>query len=165
MHELEAVFILGLRTIIDMATPRKVSKVDQTANDNEISGFLQNVSPIKTSKKNSLYFDGTIQTGQDKYKHFVCFDTTKQNAFRMAAESEKNPIKLQNINLVPSQREANSSDVIVKKVSTLEVRKSLRFSFKARKSTDSTAVATIKKCQEMPAFNKVRNYENVNLIM
>lgn len=131
-----------------MATGNKLVKRET---DNEIEGFLQNVSPIKTSKKNNLYFDGTIQTGRTEYKHFVCFDTNKQSAF---AAADKSPVKLKDISLTPSQREANSSDVIVKKHSTMEIKKNVDFPYKIRETPTST-MTTVANCLEMPAYNKV----------
>ena len=115
-----------------MATNRKQPRIEPT--ENEISGYLQEVSPIKTSRKNNLYFDGTIQIGRAEYQHFVCFDAAKQSSFSTTAMS---PVKLTDIQLVPSQRQAYVTDVLTKSQSTMEVKKSLAFPYKKQNKLDS----------------------------
>ncbi|KAJ8309645.1 hypothetical protein KUTeg_012802 [Tegillarca granosa] len=121
-----------------MATGNKLVKRET---DNEIEGFLQNVSPIKTSKK--IISISTVPFRQDGQN---------VNTFAFAA-ADKSPVKLKDISLTPSQREANSSDVIVKKHSTMEIKKNVDFPYKIRETPTST-MTTVANCLEMPAYNK-----------
>ena len=134
-----------------MATNRKQPKMEPK--ENEICGYLHEVSPIKTSVKNNLYFDGTIQTGRGEYQHFVCFDAAKQSSFSTTVTA-MSPVKIKDIQLVPSQRQANVTDVMVKRQSTMEIKKALTFPYKKPKNLESQV--TIQECLEMPAYNNVR---------
>ncbi|VDI00789.1 Hypothetical predicted protein [Mytilus galloprovincialis] len=72
----------------------------EALNDDEISGYLVEVSPIKTSQQNNKYFDGTINSNRKTFQHFVCFDVSKHSQFRSAG-TQKSPVKLQRISQVP----------------------------------------------------------------
>ena len=65
-----------------MASPAKIAK-----NEGEtVVGHLHSVSPVKTSKKNSRYFEATLQTGRQEFNRVLCFATEKRNAFVQAAQ-------------------------------------------------------------------------------
>ncbi|CAC5386821.1 unnamed protein product [Mytilus coruscus] len=90
----------------------------ETLNDDEISGYLVEVSPIKTSQQNNKYFDGTINSNRKTFQHFVCFDVSKHCQFRSAG-TQKSPVKLQRISQVPSKRDASQNDVLVNVVAAV----------------------------------------------
>ena len=65
-----------------MTSPAKIAK-----NEGEtVVGHLHSVSPVKTSKKNSRYFEATLQTGRQEFNRVLCFSTEKRNAFVQAAQ-------------------------------------------------------------------------------
>ncbi|CAG2220267.1 unnamed protein product [Mytilus edulis] len=70
----------------------------EALNDDEISGYLVEVSPIKTSQQNNKYFDGTINSNRKTFQHF---DVSKHSQFRSAG-TQKSPVKLQRISQVPN---------------------------------------------------------------
>ncbi|CAL8247048.1 unnamed protein product [Lota lota] len=55
-----------------MASPAKTQKLD-----NEISGYIHDVSPIKCSAKNTKYFTCLIQNDRDEYHKGVVFNPNK----------------------------------------------------------------------------------------
>ncbi|CAC5391309.1 unnamed protein product [Mytilus coruscus] len=125
----------------------------ETLNDDEISGYLVEVSPIKTSQQNNKYFDGTINSNRKTFQHFVCFDVSKHCQFRSAG-TQKSPVKLQRISQVPSKRDASQNDVLVKRTSSLNVLRSLDFSCKEQPK-ETSEQCTLEKIQNLPEKSKV----------
>ncbi len=77
-------------------TRAKMDQKPQTQQeDDSISGYLHNVSPIKTSRKNNRYFNATLQVSRDEYHNTVVFATEKHDTLNTAA-TNKTPIKMKN---------------------------------------------------------------------
>ncbi|CAC5411688.1 unnamed protein product [Mytilus coruscus] len=125
----------------------------ETLNNDEISGYLVEVSPIKTSQQNNKHFDGTINSNRKTCQHFVYFDVSKHCQFR-SASTQKSPVKLQRISEVPSKRDASQNDVLVKRTSSLNVLRSLDFSCKEQPK-ETSEQCTLEKIQNLPEKSKV----------
>ncbi|CAG2186462.1 unnamed protein product [Mytilus edulis] len=122
----------------------------EALNDDEISGYLVEVSPIKTSQQNNKYFDGTINSNRKTFQHF---DVSKHSQFRSAG-TQKSPVKLQRISQVPSKRDASQNDVLIKRTSSLNVLRSLDFSCKDQPK-ETSQQCTLEKIQNLPEKSKV----------
>ena len=64
--------------------------------------YLHNLSPIKKSQKNNMYFDMTLQTKNGTYRS-VCFSPEKHSGFSSKYESSS-PVKISRF-----QRKRNQS--------------------------------------------------------
>jgi len=53
---------------------------EKTQHQTSVTGYLHNVSPIRTSNK-TKYFDMQIQTGEDEVKRGVCFSPPRVQEF------------------------------------------------------------------------------------
>ncbi|KAK0151599.1 hypothetical protein N1851_007098 [Merluccius polli] len=73
-----------------MASPAKRSRTEE---EDFLVGYVHSPSPTKTSKKNTRYFDATIQTGREEYHRVVVFSPQKRQAYEQAALA-KTPVKL-----------------------------------------------------------------------
>ena len=62
-----------------MATPSKQSKIDDSDN---ATGYIMNVTPVKTSKKGFPYFNAEIQEA-DKTSSIVCFSDRRRNEMKV----------------------------------------------------------------------------------
>ncbi|XDV52420.1 hypothetical protein PO909_021149 [Leuciscus waleckii] len=69
-------------------------KTDISEND-PIVGYFHGVSPIKTSRKNTRYFNATVQTARQEYHQAVFFTPEKYNSI-VTAQKNKTPVKLNN---------------------------------------------------------------------
>ncbi|CAL8295930.1 unnamed protein product [Merluccius merluccius] len=76
-----------------MASPAKRRR---TVEEDSLVGYLHSPSPTKTSKKNTRYFDATIQTGREEYHRVVVFSPQKRQAYEQAALA-KTPVKLTHV--------------------------------------------------------------------
>jgi len=56
----------------------------------DVSGFVHNVSPLKLSDRQRLYFIFKLQTDRDEYLEGVCFSPEKRRYF-MSVQSSKSP--------------------------------------------------------------------------
>jgi len=81
---------LQIRT---MATPMKKARSEA---EESVVGFIHGLSPVKISKKNTRYFDGTLQTGREEYHRVVVFGPEKHAVFEQAATA-KTPVKLSKV--------------------------------------------------------------------
>lgn len=73
---------------------RKMEKTDVSEND-PIVGYFHGVSPIKTSRKNTRYFNATVQTARQECHQAVFFTPEKYNSI-VTAQKNKTPVKLNN---------------------------------------------------------------------
>lgn len=105
--------------------------------EHNVTGYIHNVSPVKRSSNNNLYFNSTFQTPEEM-KRIVCFDAEKHPSFTNA-EKLRSPIKLSNVSIVPS-RDGQGTDIQLNSKSKLTVLDSGSVSFKRRLFTDSTNV-------------------------
>ncbi|VDI03381.1 Hypothetical predicted protein [Mytilus galloprovincialis] len=96
-----------------------------TSSSEEIVGYLHDISPIKTSKNNTRYFNATLQN-RDEFHRLVCFSLDKLSAFTNA-EKMKSPLKLTNIAMVPSVSETGKIDIKVSRFSNLNIVDKLPF--------------------------------------
>ncbi|XP_069109877.1 uncharacterized protein [Argopecten irradians] len=138
-----------------MATKRKLSDLEDT--QGSCTGYIHNLSPIKRSKANNPYFEGTIQTADRQYQRLVCFDVAKHGTLQGAATA-KTPLKLSNIKQSPSRSDATKSDVVINQSSTLELKiRKLDFDHLAMKTeTTGTTPMLIKTIvDQIPEYNKV----------
>ena len=53
----------------------------QKLEEEEVSGYIHAVSPIKTSARNTKYFDAKLQVESDVYQKMMCFDPSKHSDF------------------------------------------------------------------------------------
>ncbi|XP_033726298.1 uncharacterized protein LOC117315965 [Pecten maximus] len=136
-----------------MATKRKYNDED---GQNSCTGYIHDVSPIKRSKANNPYFEGTIQTADRQYQRLVCFDTNKHGTLQAAATS-KTPLKLSSIKQSPSRADSTKSDVVINQSSTLELKvRKLDFDHYAMKKQTGTTPTPIKTIvEQIPEYNKV----------
>ena len=65
---------------------------EKTQHQTSVTGYLHNVSPIRTSNK-TKYFDMQIQTGEDEVKRGVCFSPPRVQEFTKHSNS-KSPVKI-----------------------------------------------------------------------
>ncbi len=93
-------------------TKAKMDQKPQTQQeDDSISGYLHNVSPIKTSRKNNRYFNATLQVSRDEYHNTVVFATEKHDTLNTAA-TNKTPIKMKNARKTISKYKLHLTNVI-----------------------------------------------------
>ncbi|KAK9979869.1 hypothetical protein ABG768_013277, partial [Culter alburnus] len=69
--------------------------MEKNKESEEILGYFHSVSPMKTSKTNSRYFNAVVQTARQEYHDAVIFTPEKYNSI-VAAERSKTPVKLKN---------------------------------------------------------------------
>lgn len=99
---------------------RSASATDSSA----ISGYVHDVSPVKRSNSNNLYFNATFQNG-DQMQRLVSFDPDKHASF-IHAEKMASPVQLKQITVEPS-RDGQGTDIKVNRYSQLTVLKELNF--------------------------------------
>lgn len=97
---------------------------------NDMMGFLHNISPVKRSSNNNLYFNGMLQIADD-IKRVVSFDADKHDSFSRA-EKLQSPVKLTGVTVVPS-RDGKGTDVQINSRTTLTVLNIDDIPFKRRK--------------------------------
>lgn len=85
--------------------------------DKPIVAYLHNLSPIKNSQRNNLYFDLSLQTSNSTNKS-VCFSTEKHKQYKSKLESSS-PMKLTNFNLKRNHT-TNQLEVHINKRTKLE---------------------------------------------
>jgi len=76
-----------------MASPIKKARTEA---EESVVGFIHGLSPVKISKRNTRYFDGTFQTGREEYHRVVVFGAEKHTVFEQAAVA-KTPVKLSKV--------------------------------------------------------------------
>lgn len=120
-----------------------------------VSGFVQNVSPIRTSRTNSRYFNAVVQTKRNKFNRIACFDVSKHSVL---TDEHKPPLKLSDVQLVQSRIDSSKSEVLLNYKTKIEVCRTLDFNYK--KSPDDEGktgekVKTLAEVQAIPEHNKV----------
>jgi len=103
-----------------------------------ITGFLEDVSPIKISKNNTRYFNAVLQH-RDEFHKVVCFNGDQQPMFVNAVKM-KSPVKLTNIQKVPSIQEAGKLDIKISRSSQLHIVESVPFKRRKLEFQDTPAL-------------------------
>ena len=90
---------------LDIITTQFVKMAKRPAStEKSISGYIQSVSDVKTSRNNNKYFDGKFQT-KDELHRFVVFSPDKHHdKFKSAAQVGK-PVIITNATLTPNKAE------------------------------------------------------------
>jgi hypothetical protein len=84
----------------------------QKVEEDEVSGYIHEVSPVKTSARNTKYFDAKLQIESDVYQKMVCFDPSKHSHF-VEAHHGKSPLKIIGIREVINRENNQNTDVLV----------------------------------------------------
>lgn len=119
--------------------------------NDELSGFVHDLTPIKVSKTNSKYFNCVLQTNTSEYTKLVCFDSVKRALFENAVQT-KSPVKLKEVKQVPSRENSNSTDVLVNSRSDVQSIKAskLDFKFNPKSQELKTKEIRLKHVQTLP---------------
>ncbi|TKS65832.1 hypothetical protein D9C73_028361 [Collichthys lucidus] len=107
-----------------MANPSKKLKIEE---DNSVSGYLHTISPVKVSKKNTRYFNATIQNGREEYHRVVVFTPEKRDQFEQAASANR-PVTLRKVKRSISFADPDGFDILCTSSSNLEVSQPVGFS-------------------------------------
>lgn len=136
-----------------MSASKKI-KIDEEKPS--ISGYIQNVSPIRTSRTNSRYFNAVVQTERNEFNRVACFDIGKHSVL-VDASSTQTPLKLSDVQLVPSRLDASKSEVLLNHKTKVEVCRRLNFNFKKLpdEDKDGEKVKNLADVQATPEHNKV----------
>ncbi|XP_056613837.1 uncharacterized protein LOC130429354 [Triplophysa dalaica] len=104
-----------------------------------ISGYIHDVSPVKTSKRNNKYFNAVCQNGRDEYHDIVVFTADKHGTFTSAA-GNKTAIKMNNV-----KRELKNQDYVImcNRQTTIDVT-NLTFEYRKNKMTTQLTIAQLK---------------------
>ncbi|KAK0136493.1 hypothetical protein N1851_027391 [Merluccius polli] len=124
-----------------MASSMKKARTE----DESMVGFIHGLSPVKISKKNSRYFDATLQTGRQEYHRLVVFGPEKHKVFEQAAIA-KTPVKL----------DPNGFDVLCSTASDVQVVDNLQFFFRAPPTAGTMTVASVLALGPKQHINAVR---------
>lgn len=138
-----------------MSSAKKIKLEEKTT----VSGFIQHVSPVKTSRTNNRYFNATLQIQRDTFSKVACFDPSKHSVL-VEASNARTPLKLNDVQIVPSKFDSSKSEVLVNYKTEVEVCRELAFTYQ-RKEIDDTAgekTRTIQEIQNIPEYNKVTLY-------
>ena len=79
--------------IRELASPTKKARTEA---EESVVGFIHGLSPVKYSKKNTHYFECTLQTGCQEYHRVVVFGAEKHSVFEQAAMA-KTPVMLSKV--------------------------------------------------------------------
>lgn len=121
-----------------------------------ICGFIQNVSPVKTSQTNSRYFNACVQVQRDTFSKVACFDVGKHSTL-MEASNRRTPLKLTDVQIVPSRVDSSNTEMLINYRTKVEVCRELNFSYE-KLTTDESAgekKKSILDVQSTPEYNKV----------
>ncbi|KAL2076441.1 hypothetical protein ACEWY4_027969 [Coilia grayii] len=110
--------------------------------EDPITGYLHEVSPVKTSWRNVSYFDATMQTDQGDYKRVVCFSPEKRAAFQQATDN-KQSVKLINAQKTISSSNPGTFDVLVSSRSSVEAAEQLSFPWREPRTTEKVSIADV----------------------
>lgn len=91
-----------------------------------ICGFTQNVSPVKTSRTNSRYFNACVQVQRDTFSKVACFDVGKHSTL-MEASNARTPLKLTDVQIVPSRVDASKTEVLINYRTKVEYMQGIEF--------------------------------------
>ena len=145
-----------------LAFPAKTSKMSAKKlkleeEKNCVSGFIQHVSPMKTSRMNTLYFNATIQYQRDTFRKVACFDSSKHSTL-MEASNARTPLKLTDVQIVPSKFDSSKSEVLVNHKTKIEVCRQLSFAYQQSTNDDGMGdkKKTVKEVENTPEYNKVK---------
>lgn len=137
-----------------MSASKKIKLEEKTS----VCGFIQHVSPIKTSRTNNKYFNATVQVQRDTFKKVACFDVMKHSTLVEASQA-RTPLQLTDVQIVPSRLDSAKTEVLVNYKSRVEVSRQLSFSYQKSTEDDHDSAGekfkTLKEVQNTPEFNKV----------
>jgi hypothetical protein len=105
-----------------MSATKKI-KLEEKAS---ICGFIQNVSPVKISRTNSRYFNATVQVQRDTFSKVDCFDVERHSTL-VEASNARTPLKLEDVQIVPSCIESFKTEVLMNYKTRVEVCRELYF--------------------------------------
>lgn len=91
-----------------MSSAKKIKLEEKTT----VSGFIQHVSPVKTSRTNNRYFNATLQIQRDTFSKVACFDPSKHSML-VEASNARTSLKLNDVQIVPSKFDSSKSEVLV----------------------------------------------------
>ena len=78
----------------------------------EISGYIQNISPLKRSKKNVEYFTAVLQNQENQFDKLVCFSPSKKAKMEKSC-LERSPVKIQGAKRTPSKFKPFDNEILV----------------------------------------------------
>lgn len=117
----------------EMSSAKKIKLEEKTT----VSGFIQHVSPVKTSRTNNRYFNATLQIQRGTFSKVARFDPSKHSML-VEASNARTPLKLNDVQIVPSKFDSSKSEVLVNYKTEVEVCRELAFTYQ-RKEIDDTA--------------------------
>ncbi|XP_069129275.1 uncharacterized protein [Argopecten irradians] len=120
------------------------SRAENQDSGQNVVGYLHNVTPVKRSAKNNLYFNAYLQC-HDTTRRVVSFDAEKQDMMCKAAKATS-PVKLTNVSIVPS-KSTDENDIQMNKRSRLEIL--TEPPFKKRKTETPGTSDTKKKVEDV----------------
>lgn len=120
------------------------SRAENQDSGQNVVGYLHNVTPVKRSAKNNLYFNAYLQS-HDTTRSVVSFDAEKQDMMCKAAKATS-PVKLTNVSIVPS-KSTDENDIHMNKRSRLEIL--TEPPFKKRKTETPGTSDTEKKVEDV----------------
>ena len=82
------------------------------------SGYLIEVSPLKRSAKDYPYSNAVLETSSEIYQDVVVFAADKHQRMQQIGAA-RSPVKLDNVDLTHSRRDATAIDIKVTKRSTI----------------------------------------------
>jgi hypothetical protein len=109
-----------------MSAPKKLKTEEEKTC---VSGFIHNISPIRTSRTNAKYFNAIVQTQRNEHNRVACFDIGKHSLLLEASQAQT-PLKFSDVQLVPSRIDSAKMEVLLNNRSKIEVCRSLNFNFK-----------------------------------
>ena len=145
-----------LHQISFLRSRQKAKMAKRELADNEVTGYLHEVSPIKISKANNSYFVGKLQTDTNVFQKMVCFDQTKHSSFHEATAA-KTPVKICNVKNVQSREDSSKIDVLVNAKSQMHVVRNLNFQHHLDDSVADDN-KTLEEILHIPEKNKVMHF-------
>ncbi|XP_028417728.1 uncharacterized protein LOC114542249 isoform X2 [Dendronephthya gigantea] len=118
--------------------------------DTPILAYIHNLSPLKSSQRNNLYFDLTLQTSQGSYRT-VCFSPEKHSKCKSKSESSS-PLKLSKYQ-VKRNTFTNEDEIFINKRTKLdepredEINFDIQFPSKSSESATGLAAVNVKDVQ------------------
>lgn len=79
-----------------MAASPQHKKIKLEKTEDNVTGYIHDVSPVKTSARNTKYFNASFQTNHNEFHHSVVFSPEKHTSFVQAA-TNNTPVKICNI--------------------------------------------------------------------
>ena len=108
-------------------------------------GYVYNVSPVKSNKRNTLnYSTFTLQVGENSMHDALCYSTTKR-AILAEKEASRTPIKIARFT-----RTADHTKLVVNDITHVTAPNSLECPFHFCQNLDNQTTTTLEKLDEAP---------------